>query len=147
MAQDHGSIARNLALSGALLVSVGLFTGFWAAAVLTGGVYVRLPRLALSAHLNALLGGFWLICTAFSLEFLTYDAVQKRRLGWLVAIPSWSNWFVTLLASVLGVTGLTYDENPTNNVIAALLQLLVVLPSIAAAIYWIRGFGYFGRRR
>ena len=55
-------------------------------------------------------------------------------------VPTWGNWFITLAASVLGVKGLTYDEDWRNNVIATLLQLVVVLPSLVAGIYWVRGF-------
>lgn len=98
-------IRKRLATAGALLFSVGMLTGLWAAATLTGTVVVGIPRLALIAHLNALLGGLWLLAVAWSFEFLHYSHRGLRRLAIGVGIPAWSNWLVTLFASFLGVTG------------------------------------------
>ena len=115
-------IRKRLALAGAVLFFVGMVTGLWAAATLTGTVVVGIPRLALVAHLNALLGGLWLLAVAWSFEFLRYGEAGLRRLAIGVAIPAWSNWLVTLFASFLGVTGLSYTGNRANDVIAFLLQ-------------------------
>jgi (hydroxyamino)benzene mutase len=133
-------IRKRLAFSGALLFFVGMLTGLWAAATLTDTVVVGIPRLALIAHLNALLGGLWLLAVAWSFEFLYYTERGLRRLAIGVAIPAWSNWLVTLFASFLGVTGLTYTGNRANNVIAFLLQALVVLPTLIASAFWVWGF-------
>ncbi len=126
---------------GAWLFAVGLITGFWAAVVLTEKVKVPIPRLALAAHLNGLLGGLWLIAVASTLDFLRYGEQGLRRLTWLVAIAAWGNWLITLIASVLGVRGLEYTGDPANNTIAALLQAFVVLPSLVGAGVWALGFG------
>ena len=90
------SIRKCLAFAGALLFFVGMLTGLWAAATLSGTVVVPLPRLALIAHLNALLGGLWLLAVAWSFEFLHYSDLGLRRLAIGVAIPAWSNWLVTM---------------------------------------------------
>jgi hypothetical protein len=45
-------IRKRLAMTGVLLYFVGMVTGLWAAAALTGSVVVGIPRLALIAHLN-----------------------------------------------------------------------------------------------
>jgi hydroxylaminobenzene mutase len=103
-------------------------------------VQVPVPHLALAAHLNALFGGFWLISLGATFEFLRYSDSQKRRLAYLVAIPSWGNWAITLLASVLGVKGLGFNSDPANNFVAVLLQVVVVIPSLIAGVYWVRGF-------
>ncbi len=97
-----------------------MLTGLWAAATLTGTVVVGIPRLALVAHLDALLGGLWLLAVAWSFEFLHYSDRGLRRLAIGVGIPAWSNWLVTLFASFLGVTGLTYTGHHANDVIAIL---------------------------
>jgi hydroxylaminobenzene mutase len=133
-------LRKALALSGALLFSIGLFTGIWTAAALTGKVVVAIPHLALATHLNALLGGMWLILVSYTIEFLSYDLAQLKKLFWLSVIPAWANWFVTLMASFIGVNGLAFSENRNNNIIAVGLQTLVVLPSLIASIYWVRGF-------
>ena len=133
-------IRKPLAMAGAALFFVGMLTGLWAAATLTGTVVVGIPRLALVAHLNALLGGLWLLAVAWSFEFLHYSDRGLRRLAIGVGIPAWSNWLVTLIASFLGVTGLTYTGHHANDVIAFLLQALVVVPTLIACAFWVWGF-------
>ena len=141
---DIDVLRRRLAWAGAWLFAVGMVTGLWAAAVLTEKVTVAIPRLALAAHLNALLGGLWLIAVASTLDMLRYGATGRLRLAWLVTVPAWGNWLITLIASVLGVTGLEYTRDTANNAIAALLHSLVVLPSLVGATAWAWGLG--GRR-
>ncbi|CAN5856738.1 hypothetical protein BH18ACI4_BH18ACI4_19260 [soil metagenome] len=133
-------IRKRLAMAGALLFFVGMLTGLWAAATLTATVVVGIPRLALVAHLNALLGGLWLLAVAWSFEFLYYGELGLRRLAIGAAIPAWSNWLVTLFASFLGVTGLAYTGNRANDVIAFLLQALVVIPTLIVCAFWVWGF-------
>src|SRR5262249_32124139 len=106
---DIDPLRRWLTASGAWLFAVGMVTGVWAAAVRTERVTVGLPRLALAAHLNALLGGMWLVLVGATLDMLRYGEIGRRRLAWVVIVPAWANWFVTLIASVLGVTGLQYS--------------------------------------
>ena len=138
------NLQRRLAWAGAWLFAIGMVTGIWAAIVLTEKVTVALPRLALAAHLNALLGGLWLIAVAATLDMLRYGEMGRRRLAWVVVVPAWGNWLITLIASVLGVTGLEYTRDTANNAIAALLHSLVVLPSLVGASAWAWGLG--GRR-
>lgn len=132
-------LRRRLVRLGAWLFVIGLITGLWAAAVLTEQVKVPIPRLALAAHLNGLLGGLWLIAVASTLDLLRYGERGLRRLAWLVSIAAWSNWLITLVASVLGVRGLEYTNDPANNAVAALLQAFVVLPSLLGAGAWAVG--------
>ena len=131
--------------SGAWLFAIGLLTGLWAAVVLTEKVVVAIPRLALAAHLNGLLGGLWLIAVAATLDRLRYGLAGRRRLAHVVMVATWANWLITLIASGLGVRGLEYTTDARNNAIAALLQIFVVLPSLAAALAWAWGMG--GLRR
>jgi hydroxylaminobenzene mutase len=131
MADD--SLSRRLAWAGAWLFAVGMVTGLWAAIVLTERVVVQLPRLALAAHLNALLGGLWLIAVAATVDMLRYGPIGRGRLAWVL---------ITLIASILGVTGLEYTRgDPANNVVAALLHSVVVLPSLVGAGAWAWGLG------
>lgn len=137
---DGDRLRQRLAQTGAWLFTVGLVTGVWAALVLTEKVKVAVPRLALASHLNAILGGLWLIAVAWTLEFLWYGEVGRRRLAVLVAIPAWANWLITLIASGLGVRGLEYTDDPANNAVAAALHVLVVLPALVGAAAWAWGF-------
>jgi hydroxylaminobenzene mutase len=142
---DHMEDLRfRLARSGAALLAVGMLTGIWSAAALTGKVVVAIPRLALAAHLNALLGSFWLLGLAFTLPMLRYGDAGRRRLVRATQVPAWGNWLITLIASFLGVRGLEYTSDRANNAIALALQVVVVLPSLACAIAWALGFGRHG---
>jgi len=130
----------DLASRGALLFSIGMVTGLWSALALSGKVKVGIPHLALSAHLNGLLGGLWMIAVAFTLPFLSYGEQAKRRLSLAVTVPSYGNWLVTLVASFLGVRGLDYNGDHANDAIAVLLQSVVVLPTLGACAAWSWGF-------
>jgi hypothetical protein len=138
------SLRRRLLRAGAWVFAFGLLTGLWAGLVLTGKVHVAFPRLALGAHLTAMLGGLWLIALAWSLDYLRYGPRGQRRLALLIGLSVWANWALTLVASALGVRGLEYTRDPLNNVIAALLDLFVVVPALIGAFAWAWGLG--GRR-
>src|SRR5262245_26716362 len=66
------ALQRCVAASGALLMALGMFTGLWSGVTLSGKVVVAIPRLALAAHLNALMGCFWLVALSFTLPMLSY---------------------------------------------------------------------------
>ncbi len=134
------NIQRRLAFWGSALFAVGIFTGLWSAAALTGSVALKIPHLALAAHLNGLMGGLWMLAVAFTFPFLTYGEKQLKRLTVLTTVPCWANWLLTLIASILGEKGLSYTGSKGNDALAAGLQLTVVLPSLIAVLYWIRGF-------
>lgn len=134
-------LQHRVARAGAWLFAVGLLTGVWAAVVLTEKVVVPIPRLALAAHLNGLLGGLWLIAVASTLGRLRYGLTGRRRLALIVMVATWANWLITLVASVLGVRGLEYTADARNNAVAVLLQILVVVPSLVGAFAWAWGFG------
>ncbi len=133
-------LRKRLAGAGALLFFIGMVTGIWSAAALTGKVVVGMPRLALAAHLNGLLGGLWLLAVAWSFEFLHYGERGLRRLALGVTVPAYANWLVTLVASFIGVNGLDYTGHRANDIIAFLLQALVVLPTLIASAFWAWGF-------
>jgi hydroxylaminobenzene mutase len=137
---NENPLRKGLAFAGAMLFFIGMVTGIWSAAALTGKVVVGMPRMALAAHLNGLLGGLWLLAVAWSFEFLHYGQKGLRRLALGVVIPAYANWLVTLIASFIGVNGLDYTGQLSNDVIAFLLQALVVLPTLIASAFWAWGF-------
>ena len=138
-------LRERVVRAGAWLFAIGLITGLWTAAVLTEKVIVAIPRLALAAHLNGLLGGLWLIAVAATLDRLRYGLAGRRRLAHVVIVATWANWLITLIASGLGVRGLEYTADARNNAIALLLQVFVVLPSLVGALAW--AWGLTGPRR
>lgn len=140
------TLRKKLAACGATLFAVGMFTGIFTAAALTDTIKIGMPRLALTAHLNALLGGLWLVLVAWTFEFLNYTTRGLRRLAVLVALPAWANWLITLAASLVGVNGLTYTSDFKNNIVAFLLQAFVVLPTLVASVAWAWGFRRANRK-
>src|SRR2546425_611716 len=71
-------LGQRLARAGAWLLTVGMATGVWAGLVLTETIKVPIPRLALAAHLNAILGAFWLIAVASTLDRDQPEGAQDR---------------------------------------------------------------------
>ena len=140
MSIEREKLSKAFAKSGAWLFAVGLFTGIWSAAALTGVVVVKIPHLALAAHLNGLLGGLWILAVAFTAPWLGFQLAGLRRLYALINIACWGNWLITLIASVVGVTGLNFVGELKNDSVAVLLQIFVVLPSLVGAGVWVRGF-------
>jgi hypothetical protein len=140
MTDEQAAIRKRLAASGAMLFAIGMLTGLWLAAADTGDFPPITIQLARGAHLNGLLGGLWIIAVAWTFRFLYYGAKGLRRLALVVAVPAWANWGATLFASFWGVKGLQYNGNSHNNIIAALLQSLVVLPTLIACGFWVWGF-------
>ncbi len=98
------------------------------AATGAGGASQRAARRALAGRGRV---DFW---------FLHYDEKGLRRLAIVVALAAWANWLVTLIASFLGVNGLDYTGNRANDIIAFLLQSLVVLPTLVGSGFWAWGF-------
>lgn len=130
---------RTLAMAAAVLILIGLITGFLAAAAMSGQLAVD-GHSMLAAHLNALLGSFWMVAVAWSMPMLRYGPSGQGRLSWLVIVPNYANWFITAIKAVLQVKGVAKTGEARNDAIFFLLGAFVVLPSLAAATGWIAGF-------
>lgn len=137
--QYHGW-QRKLCGAGALLFTVGLFTGIWSSSVLSGAIAVPLPRLALAAHLNGLLGGLWLLAVGLTTSLLSSSERQIRWIAILTLVSAWGNWLITLAASWLGVNGLSFGADSVNNTVGILLRVVVVVPGLIAGVLWVKGF-------
>jgi len=129
---------RLLVGSGAWLMVVGLLTGGYISAAATGSIDAD-PASAVAAHLNAILGGLWMIAVAWTLQFVRYGARGQRRLAWLIAVANWMNWLVTAIKAALHVHGIAAGPPVANDVVFATLSVLVVLPALAGAVAWVVG--------
>ncbi len=134
---DDGS--RLAARNGAVLLLIGLATGGFVSAAMTGKVDADAGS-ALASHLNALLGAFWVLGLGWSLQFLHYGPEGRRRLVWATTIPNVANWAVTIFKAFWKVKGIDFAGEVKNDTIFGLLTVLVVLPSLAAAAAWVYGF-------
>ncbi len=140
---DTPQLQRRLALNAAVLLLLGLLTGFYVAAAMTG----KLPAdgsMALSAHLNALMGCFWMSAVAFTLPMTRFGPAGQARLVWLTTVPNYANWAVTCLKAWWKVKGVDAVGEGHNDVVFGLLTALVVLPSLAAAGAWVYGLAKKG---
>lgn len=129
---------KSLAFSAACLMVAGLLTGLLVAAAMTG----QLPadaQILLAAHLNGLMGCFWLLGLAWTLPMMNYRPATGIKLARLIEVSVWANWFFTLLKAFWQVRGLNYSGDLRNNIIAASLQGLVVLPALIGSLAWAWG--------
>jgi hypothetical protein len=136
---DNTRLAKRLAAAGAALFGVGIVTGVRVSIAMTDHEPAVVQHMVQSAHLNALLGGLWLVAVASTFQWLRYQTNGLRLLAIGVAIPGWANWLISLVASHLGVYGLEHTTDAGNNIIAVLLKVFVVVPSIIASVFWLWG--------
>jgi hydroxylaminobenzene mutase len=128
-----------MAHAAAWLMLIGLLTGGYVSSAMTGKISAD-PHMALAAHLNALMGTFFLLGVAWTLPMLRYGAVGQQRLAWLVITANFANWAVTCVKAWLRVSGVDFIGQPANDGIFVALTLTVVLPSLAATGAWVYGF-------
>jgi hydroxylaminobenzene mutase len=131
--------ARLMAHAAAWLMLIGLLTGGYVSSAMTGKIPAD-PHMALAAHLNALMGTFFLLGVAWTLPMLRYGAVGQQRLAWLVIVANFANWAVTCVKAWLRVSGVDLIGQPANDAIFLTLTATVVLPSLVAAGAWVYGF-------
>ena len=131
-------VARLLARAAAWLVLLGLLTGIYVSAAMTGKVAVD-AHAALASHLNAILGAFLLLGVAVTLPLLRYGPTGQRRLAWAFIVANFANWWITAVKSALHVSGVDWTGQPANNAIFVALTLGVVLPGLGGAVAWVHG--------
>lgn len=130
---------RILAKSAAILMFIGLLTGTFVAAAMTGKVAAD-PGAALASHLNALMGCFWMAALGWSMPALAYGDKGLTRLAWVTVVPNFANWAITAFKAFLKVKGVDATGDGKNDLVFGLLTLFVVLPSVVAAGAWVWGF-------
>src|SRR3954454_14181934 len=104
---SDGSIlpgSKLAARNAAVLLLIGLVTGGYVSAAMTGKINAD-PHMALAAHLNCLLGAFWLLGLGWTLPMLRFGDRGQARLVWLTTGANVANWAVTAVKSVWKVSG------------------------------------------
>ena len=132
------TLQRQTALLGVVLLIIGFATGGLLAMAMTGKVSAD-SHTILAAHLNCLFGCFWLCALAFTLPLLRFGDVGAQRLMILTAVPAYANWLITVVKAFLHVAGVGLNGNGANDAVFGALNVLVVIPSFAAAIVWAYG--------
>lgn len=131
-------LQRLAALLAAVLLLIGFATGGLLAGAMTGKVTAD-AHAVLAAHLNAVLGCFWLASVAATLPLVGFEERGARRLVLLTALPAYANWLITTIKAFLRVSGVELMGKGPNDAIFAALNVFVVLPSFAAAGVWAWG--------
>ena len=127
-----------LARGAAVFMLLALLTGALAGLAL-GGTIGGDGHTLLSAHLAALMACFFCVAVAWTLRFIRYGNVWQTRLAWLVIIGNGANWSITTVKAFLEVDGVALTGDAANDVVFVLLNVLVVLPTLAAAVIWVVG--------
>ena len=122
----------------AVLFAIGIVTGPLVALAMTDAIPADGGSM-LAAHLNALLGAFWLLAVAWTLPHVRVGERGRQALVGSCVLANYANWVVTVLKAFLGVRGLAYTGAGGNDLVATLLLLLVVLPSLVCAGLWAFG--------
>ena len=93
-------IARKLKMLGMLLFLIGLITGLLI-------MNLKNPRMGLSAHLEGVMNGTFLVIAGFVWAELKLSATIKRLLLWSLIYGTFANWLFTLLSAVFGTSEMT----------------------------------------
>ena len=124
--------------AGASLFVLGAVTGLLVSASF-GGLLPSSPEFMLAAHLNALMGCFWLVCVGVTWERVSLSPSASRWLVRAALLAAYGNWLVTLVKALLRVQGINYLGEARNDAIFAALTLTVVIPTFIASALWVRG--------
>lgn len=109
---------RKLVALGAILVMLGMLTGFVSGALAN-------PRMGLVAHLEGLMNGTLLIGLGAAWRHVRLGAAAQRWTWGLLLFGTTSNWFATLLAAIWGVGSLTMPLTAAGHTGAQWQEMLV----------------------
>lgn len=112
------TIARKLALLGAVLFMLGLLTGF------VSSTFVN-PRMGLAGHLEGLMNGTLLLAVAAAWKFVTLPEGQARWTWRLFAFGTTANWLAVTMAGVWGAGGETMPLTAAGHSAAAWQESLI----------------------
>ncbi|MBI5373780.1 MAG: hydrogenase [Sphingobacteriales bacterium] len=106
------------------------------------------PRMGLSSHLEGVMNGLLLVAAGFLWNELKLSARARQTAGWLLLYGTFSNWFFTLLAAVLGTSRITpiagagyTGTGIQENIISAgfILVGLTMTFAVTMIVYGLRG--------
>lgn len=125
--------ARSIALLGAVLVMLGLLTGF------VSGQLAN-PRMGLASHLEGLMNGTLLLALAAAWGHVRLTSGQERWTLWLLAYGSLANWLATFLAALWGAGGETMPLTAAGMRAAAWQEQLVTALLVSLSFAMVAAF-------
>lgn len=133
MNQQSSTTARRLALLGAVLVMLGLLTG-WISGVLAN------PRMGLSSHLEGLMNGTLMLALAACWGHVRLSPGLERWCFGLLAFGTLANWFTTLLAAFWGAGARSMPIASAGHQAAAWQENLIMALLVALSLAMVAGF-------
>ena len=132
------SPSRLLAASGAILIGISLLVGAVAGLAMTDKVDADGATL-LAAHLAGLMGAFMIFGLGWSLPMVNLPPASKSMLAWFVIVPNYANLTLTFVKGFLRVHALDFGPTSADSAVFVALNILVVLPALAATGAWAWG--------
>lgn len=132
------ALQQSLARSGAALMVASLLVGGLAALSMSGALPFD-GRMMLGAHVTGVTGVFFVFAVAWTLPMLSFGETGRARLGWTVAGACWANLLVGTGKVAFKAHGVGLTGELANDVVFVLLNVLVVVPTLAATVAWVWG--------
>lgn len=131
-------VKRRLAWHGMFLFLLGLLTGLV-------GEHLTNVRMGLSAHLEGVMNGIFLLALSGAWQEIRFSAGYARTAFGLVLYGAYANWAVTLLAAVLGTGAMTpiaaagRSAAPWQEMLVSIGFVSVALSIIGASLLLLTG--------
>lgn len=138
MSNNQKNNAPKLCYSAAVLFFMAAVTGLLVSAAYSHKIVAN-PKFMLGAHLNALLGCFWLLGLAYSLQWVRLSEKATNLLLMTAVLSAFANWFVTIIKSFMNVQGIDFTGHKENDLIFVILTLSVVIPTFISGWLWVQG--------
>lgn len=131
--------ARRLVLLGAVLVMLGLLTGFVSGSLAN-------PRMGLASHLEGLMNGTLLIALGAAWSHVRLPPAQEAWAFRLLAFGTLANWLATLLAAAWGAGGQTmpltaagFIAAPWQETVVSVLLIVLSCAMVGAVALVLKG--------
>lgn len=132
--QNSPQTARSLAILGAVLVLLGLLTGF------VSGQLAN-PRMGLASHLEGLMNGTLMFALAAAWSHVSLSPRGERWALWLLVYGTIANWLATLLAAIWGAGGQTMPLTANGMQAAAWQEQVVTFLLVTLSFAMVGAFG------
>ena len=119
---------QRLLFHGYLLFLLGLASGLIAYAL-------ENPRMGVSAHLEAIMNGLFLIALGLSWGWLSLSDRQLAVCFWTALVGSYANWAIPLFSAIVGASqpmlvGAGFEAEPWQEALLTASPIIGVLPPI-----------------
>ena len=95
--------------------------------------------MTLGAHVNGLMGAFWLLGMGWSLRFVRLSERLLNIAVWMTLAGAWFNFLLAMFKAVPGVMAIELTGGVINDALFVARVLLVVIPSLVGPGLWVWG--------